>query len=210
MRIGFIGAGHIGSTLARRFAEAGHEVLISNSRGPETLSEIAAELGEHGRAVTTMEAASLGDVIIVAVPLHAYRDVPAAPLAGKLVIDANNYYAGRDGHIEELDTDRTTSSELLAERLGGDVRLVKAFNAIEWTRLRDRGREAGDPERLAIPISGDDAEAKRTVAGLIDQIGFDTVDMGSLAAGGRTHQPGMPAYGADLPAEELRSHAAAG
>jgi 8-hydroxy-5-deazaflavin:NADPH oxidoreductase len=191
MRIGIIGAGHIGGTLARHFVSAGHEVAVSNSRGPETLADLVTELGGRARAMTAQDAASFGDVVVVSVPFGRYRELPTKGLAGKVVIDTNNYYPGRDGHFPELDTDRTTSSELLQAHLPG-ARVVKAFNAIYWQNLRDLGRPSGDPQRLGIPISGDDAAAKRDVAELIDQIGFDTVDAGTLAEGGRKHQPGTP------------------
>lgn len=204
MRIGIIGAGHIGGTLARAFVRAGHEVAISNSRGPETLKELVGELGERARAMTTAEAAAFGEVVVVSIPFGRYREVPAKELAGKIVIDTNNYYPQRDGHFEELDTDRTTSSEMFQAHLPG-ARVVKAFNAIRWDRLRDHARPPGAPDRLGIPISGDDPEAKRTVATLIDQIGFDAVDAGSLAEGGRRHQPGTPVYVADLTGAELQT-----
>jgi predicted dinucleotide-binding enzyme len=146
-------------------------------------------------------------VIVVAIPMGRYREVPTDAVADKVVIDANNYYPQRDGHFEELDSDRTTSSELLQAHLLS-AHVVKAFNAIQWMRLRDDGRPAGDPERLAIPLSGDDAEAKRTVAGLIDQLGFDPVDAGTLAEGGRKHQTGAPAYTPGVPTAELRARLA--
>jgi 8-hydroxy-5-deazaflavin:NADPH oxidoreductase len=204
MQIGLIGAGHIGGTLAGLFVKAGHEVAISNSRSPDTLRPLVAELGEHAHAMTAAEAARFGDIVVVSVPFGHYRDVPTDGTRGKVVIDTNNYYPQRDGHFEELDTDRTTSSELLQAHLPG-ARVVKAFNSINWNVLRDMGRAAGAPDRLAIPISGDDQDAKNTVAKLIDQIGFDAVDAGSLAEGGRKHQPGTPVYTARLTSKELRS-----
>ncbi len=204
MRIGIIGVGHIGGTLARHFVEAGHEVAISNSRGPATLTGLVKELGAHAQAVTSAEATRFGEVVVVSVPFGRYRELPSDGVAGKVVIDTNNYYPQRDGHFEELDSDRITSSELLQAHLPG-ARVVKAFNAIVWTRLRDDGRPTGDSERIGIPISGDDAEAKRTVAELIDQIGFDAVDAGTLAEGGRKHQPGSPAYTQGLHTGELRA-----
>ncbi len=209
MRIGIIGAGNIGGTLARHFARCGHEVAVSNSRGPETLQDLAAELGETARAVTPEEAVELGEVIVVSIPLGRYRELPVEGAAGKVVIDTNNYYPQRDGHIKELDSRSTTSSELLQAHMKG-ARVVKAFNAIYWIRLRDSGRPQGDVERIGIPISGDDAQAKRMVARLIDQIGFDPVDAGSLAEGGRKHQPGSDVYTADLSAAELRERLGAG
>jgi len=208
MRIGMIGAGHIGGTLARHFVELGHEVAVSNSRGPETLACLVEELGGGAQAMTVAEAARFGEVVVVSVPFSRYRELPSESVAGKVVIDTNNYYSQRDGHFEELDSDRTTSSELLQAHLSG-ARVVKAFNAIVWTRLRDDSRSTGDGERVGIPISGDDEEAKRTVAELIDQIGFDALDAGKLAEGGRKHQPGSPAYTEGVPTEELRIRLAA-
>ncbi len=204
MRIGFIGAGNIGGTLAERFAAAGHEVALSNSRGPETLADLVAGIGERARAVTREEAAELGEVVVVTIPLKAYRDVPAGPLAGKVVIDTNNYYPGRDGNFEQLDRDETTSSEMLAEHLS-ESRVVKAFNAILARNIRDLARADGEG-RIAIPIAGDDEAAKTTVAALVDEIGFEAVDMGALAAG-RAFQPDTPPYGVPLTADELRQYA---
>jgi predicted dinucleotide-binding enzyme len=205
MKIGIIGAGRIGGTLAGHFLRVGHEVAVSNSRGPDTLQDLIGENGERARAMTAEDAARFGDVVVVSVPFGRYRELPTDGLAGKVVIDTNNYYPGRDGRFEELDRDRTTSSELLQAHLSG-ARVVKAFNAISWGRLRDLTRPSGDPRRIGIPISGDDQEAKRTVADLIDQIGFDAVDAGTLAEGGRKHQPGSPVSTADLSTEKLRAH----
>ena len=204
MRIGIIGAGHIGGTLARHFVDAGHEVALSNSRGPETLANQVEELGGRAQAMTAAEAAWFGEVIVVSVPFGRYRELPTDGVANKVVIDTDNYYPQRDGQFEELDSDRTTSSDLLQAHLAGS-RVVKAFNAILWTRLRDDGRPAGDGERVGIPISGDDEQAKQTAAELIDQIGFDLVDAGTLAEGGRKHQPGTAAYTEGLPTGELRT-----
>jgi hypothetical protein len=203
MRIGMIGAGNIGSTLARHFVRVGHEVAISNSRGPETLAALVIELGGGAQAVTAAEAARFGELAVVSVPFGKYRTVPVDGLTGKVVIDTNNYYPNRDGRFVELDENRTTSSEMLAAHLPG-ARIVKAFNAIRWEHLRDGALPPGSPGRIAIPISGDDEEAKRFVAGLVDEIGFDAVDLGSLAVGGRKHQPGERLYTADIPAEEMR------
>lgn len=204
MRIGLIGAGRIGGTLAAHFTHAGHDVAISNSRRPETLQELVAELGDRAKAMTAEEAAAFGDLLMVSVPFGRYPELPTEGVAGKVVIDTNNYYPQRDGQFEELDSDRTTSSELLQAHLSG-ARVVKAFNSIYADTLRNKGRASGDPERIAIPISGDDEEAKRTVAELVDQIGFDAVDAGPLAEGGRRHQPGTPVYTAELSAYELRT-----
>jgi predicted dinucleotide-binding enzyme len=204
MKIGIIGSGHIGGALAQLFAGAGHQVAISNSRGPETLQALLAQLGENARAVTAEEAAEFGEVVVVSIPFGRYRQLPATALAGKIVIDTNNYYPARDGHFEELDKDRTTGSELQQQYLAG-ARAVKAFNAIQWQSLAERGRPARDPKRIAIPIAGDDPEAKRVVADLIEQIGFDAVDAGNLGQGGRRFQVGSTLYGQLHTAEELKS-----
>lgn len=201
--IGIAGAGHIGGTLARRFAGVGHEVLLANSRGPATLAELVVELGAGVTAVTVAEALRGGEVAVVSIPLGRIGELPADGVAGKVVIDTNNYYPQRDGQIAALDDGSASSSELLARQLPG-ARVVKAFNAIYWQNLRDRGRPPGSPDRLAIPVSGDDPSAKEVVAALIDEIGFDAVDAGPLDAGGRRHQPGTPPYGAELSAAELR------
>jgi 8-hydroxy-5-deazaflavin:NADPH oxidoreductase len=189
MRIGIIGAGNIGHALAVRFAAAGHQVMLSNSRGPDTLADLVASIQGDVRAGTVAEAARFGEVVAVAIPLRAIRDLPPGPFAGKLVVDANNYYPQRDGHIPELDADQTTSSELLASLLPGAT-VVKAFNRVYFQRLLDDShpeRPAG--ERLAVPVAGDDEDAKRTVIDLVDQIGFTGVDAGTLADGRRL-QPG--------------------
>ena len=204
MRIGIIGAGKIGGTLAGLFAKAGHDVAISNSRGADTLADLVEEIDHGAQAMTAQDAAAFGDVVVVSIPLRAYRDVPVRETVGKIVVDTNNYYPSRDGQIPELDDDRTTSTELLQAHLP-DARVVKAFNAIMWKHLGNDGRPAGDPERLGIPISGDDEDAKRTVSELIDQIGFDPIDAGTLADGGRRHQPGAPGYTMGTPTPELRS-----
>jgi predicted dinucleotide-binding enzyme len=203
MRIGIIGAGHIGRTLAVHFVRAGHEVVLSNSRAPETLQELVAGLGDRASAATASEAAKAGEIVVVSVPFGRYRELPSEGAQGKVVVDTNNYYAQRDGHFEELDDGRTTSSELLQTHL--EARVVKAFNSINWTHLRDYARPAGDPQRIGLPISGDDPEAKGVVGALVDEIGFDPVDAGPLGAGGRKHEPGTAIYGADLTAAELRA-----
>ncbi|MFN2451166.1 MAG: NADPH-dependent F420 reductase [Candidatus Dormibacteria bacterium] len=202
MRIGIIGSGHIGGSLATLLTRAGHDVWLANSRGPASLAGTVAELGEHAHAATAEEAATEGEVVIVSIPLHSYREVPVAPLTGKVVIDTNNYYPERDGAIPELDAGTTTSSELLATHLG-DARVVKAFNTIYFVQLREQGKPGGTEGRRALPIAGDDGEAKRVVSQLLDEIGFDAVDVGSLAEG-RRQQPGTPVYNTPQTAVELR------
>ena len=160
--IGLIGAGHIGSQVARLAATHGYNVVISNSRGPETLSTLVAELGPNARAGTAVEAAEAGDIVVVTVPLKNYRAVPVAPLAGKIVIDTNNYYPERDGHIRELDNESTTTAELLQAHLPTS-KVVKAFNHIYAAELTTHGQPAGSKNRRALVIAGDDQAAKATV-----------------------------------------------
>jgi 8-hydroxy-5-deazaflavin:NADPH oxidoreductase len=182
--IGFIGAGNIGSTLARLFLATGRDVVLSNSRGPETLADLVAELGPRARAATPAEAGAAGDVVVVTVPLKAYPDLPVEPLAGKTVIDTNNYYPDRDGRIGALDDESTTTSELVQAHLRG-AHVVKAFNNIFFGHLAAEGRPAGTPGRRALAVAGDDAAAKGVVTALIDELGFDVVDAGQLAEGWR-------------------------
>lgn len=191
--IGLIGSGHIGSALARLAVAAGHEVVLSNSRGPETLSDLVAELGPLARAATAQEAAAAGEIVVVTVPFNAYRQVPVEPLRGKVVIDTNNYYPERDGQVAELDNESTTVSELLQQHLP-ESHVVKAFNNINFAHLAELPRPAGSPERSAIPIAGDDAAAKEQVTAFIDSIGYDVVDAGPLAEGWR-YQRDTAAYG---------------
>ncbi len=207
MRIGLIGAGNIGSTLATLAVAHGHEVVLSNSRGPQTLAGLVADLGDRASAGTAAQAAATGDVVVVTIPLKSYRQVPVAELDGKVVIDTNNYYPERDGRIPELDDGSTTSSELLAGHLPG-ARVVKAFNSIYFKDLGSQGQPAGTPGRRALPIAGDDAAAKSAVTELTDQFGFDVVDAGPLAEG-RRFQPGAAAYNRRLDAAELRAALAA-
>jgi 8-hydroxy-5-deazaflavin:NADPH oxidoreductase len=201
--IGLIGAGKIGGTLAGHFTRLGYRVAISNSRGPETLKDLQNQLGTHARALSVADTAEYGDIMIVSIPMKNYRDVPRAGLEGKVVIDANNYYPQRDGHIPELDDDSMTSSELLAGHLPSS-HVVKAFNAIRSQHLIELVTPPGDPNRIAIPIAGDNAAAKLTVSQLIDEIGFDAVDTGGLDSS-RLFQPGAVLYGADTTAEKLRA-----
>lgn len=193
MRIGIIGSGNIGAAAARVFVNAGHEVAIANSRGPETLTEVTKELGDSAQAATPEEAASFGELLLVAIPFGRYRELPSPP-AGTIVIDANNYYPGRDGNFAELDDDSTTSSELLAAHLP-EARVVKAFNTLYWKVLRDRGNPDAGDRRLVLFVAGDDDEAKARVSTLIEEIGFAPVDSGDLAEGGRRQQPGSPVSG---------------
>jgi 8-hydroxy-5-deazaflavin:NADPH oxidoreductase len=205
--LGLIGAGHIGSQVARLAIASGYDVVISNSRGPSTLTALVAELGPRARAATVLDAAKAGDVVVVSVPLKNYRSVPVEPLAGKIVIDTNNYYPERDGHIPELDDESTTTAELLQAHLPTS-KVVKAFNHIYAADLTAHGQPAGTPNRRALVIAGDDASAKTTVTGLLDQFGFDTVDAGPLKEGWRI-QRDTPGYGPRRTAEELKNDLAA-
>ncbi|HEY3407737.1 MAG TPA: NADPH-dependent F420 reductase [Propionicimonas sp.] len=205
--IGFIGSGKIGSQLARLAVAQGHDVVLSNSRGPETLADLVAELGPHARAATPVEAASAADIAVVTIPLRAIETVPVAPLAGKIVIDTNNYYPVRDGQIAELDSEETTVSELLQRHLPTS-KVVKAFNHIMYSQLTTDGRPAGTPGRRALVIAGDDADALTRVAGLIDSFGFDVVELSPLAEGWRI-QKDTPAYGTKETAETMPAALAA-
>jgi len=205
--IGFIGAGHIGSQVARLAVSHGYDVVVSNSRGPATLSGLVTELGPRARAATADEAAKAGDIVVVTIPLKNYRQVPVAPLAGKVVIDTNNYYPQRDGHIRELDDESTTVSELLQAHLPSS-KVVKAFNHIQAAQLTTDGQPAGTKNRRALVVAGDDAGAKATVTHLLDQFGFDVVDAGPLKEGWRI-QRDTPGYGPRRNADELRRDLAA-
>jgi 8-hydroxy-5-deazaflavin:NADPH oxidoreductase len=203
MKIGIIGAGKVGGTLTRLFAAAGHEVFVANSRGPETLAALEAQTG--ATAVTVEEAARSGEVVVVALPLRSvpelpkglFADVPASVVA----IDTGNYYPERDGQIREIDAGMT-SSRWVSEQLGRPV--VKAFNSFRSLDMPGRAKPAGAPGRIALPVAGDDANAKAIVIRLVDQIGFDPVDAGTLDESWR-QEPGSPAYGAELDATGLRS-----
>jgi predicted dinucleotide-binding enzyme len=197
--IGLIGSGHIGGTVARLAVDAGHDVVLSNSRGPETLAELAAGLGPHARTGTTADAAA-SDLVVLTIPLKAVTDVPAGLLDGKVVIDTSNYYPQRDGQISALDDQSVTTSELVASALPG-ARLVKGFNNINYVHLAALPQPSGSPERTALPIAGDDAEAKQQVSELLDSLGYDAHDTGSLADSWR-FDVGTPAYGAPYNADE--------
>jgi predicted dinucleotide-binding enzyme len=191
--VGLIGSGMIGSTVARLSVAAGHPVVLSNSRGPETLQDLADELGPLARAGTGAQAAAAGEIVVVAIPLKAYRSVPAEPLAGKVVIDTTNYYPQRDGQITDLDDGLVTSSELLRRHLPAAA-VVKAFNNIFFKHLQSLARPSGAADRTFLPIAGDDPDAKSAVTAFLDSIGYGAVDAGPLAEGWR-QQPGTPAYG---------------
>src|SRR6476660_3737705 len=205
--IGFIGAGHIGSQVARLAVSRGYPVVMSNSRGPGTLATLVAELGSEARAATSLDAATAGEIVVVSIPLKNYREVPVAPLVGKIVIDTSNYYPQRDGHIAELDNESTTTAELLQAHLATS-KVVKAFNHIYAADLTTHGQPAGSANRRALAIAGNDAAAKAVVTKLLDDFGFDTVDAGPLREGWRI-QRDTPGYGPRRTAEVLRKDLAA-
>jgi len=190
--IGFIGSGNIGSTLARLALAGGHEVVLSNRRGPDSLAPLVAELGDGARADTVEGAARAGDLVVVTVPLHAVPDLSAELFAGKIVIDTNNYYPDRDGRIPELDDDTLTTSEWVQRHLPG-ARIVKAFNNIIARHLGALARPAGAADRSTLLIAGDDAEAKTEAIAFIESLGYDALDTGALAES-RRFQRDTPAY----------------
>jgi predicted dinucleotide-binding enzyme len=204
MKIGIIGAGHIGGTLTRRLTELGHDVTVANSRGPDTLQNLAAETG--ARAASVEEAAKDKEVVIVTIPEKA---VPALPKGlfgtNTVVVDTGNYYPRRDGRIAEIETG-TAESRWVAKQIGRPV--VKAFNTILASHLLELGRPRGERERIALPVAGDDPNAKAVVSRLIDELGFDPVDAGGLDDSWR-QQPGTPIYAADLDAEAAKRALAA-
>jgi predicted dinucleotide-binding enzyme len=203
MEIGIIGAGNIGGTLARRLTTLGHNVSVANSRGPQTLARLATETG--AKAVTVADAPRGADLVIVTIPEKNIPSLPTSLFAGiptsTVVIDTGNYYPQqRDGRIDEIEAG-TTESRWVEQRLRRPV--VKAFNNIYAHHIRDLGKPAGTPGRIALPIAGDDATAKGIVLRLIDELGFDGVDAGGLDDSWR-QQPGTPVYGADLDAAGVR------
>lgn len=190
--IGIIGSGRIGGTVARLVVAAGQSVVVSNSRGPQTLTDLVGELGPNARAATPAEAARVGDLVVVSLPLRAYPELPAEQLAGKTVIDTGNYNPERDGQIAELLTGSITSSELLQKQLAGSS-VVKLFNNIFFKTLATLPRPAGAPDRTALPIAGDRTGAKAEITSFLDAIGYDAVDAGPLSEGWRW-QPHTPAH----------------
>jgi predicted dinucleotide-binding enzyme len=202
MKIGIIGAGHIGGTLTRRFAALGHDVSVANSRGPETLADLAAESGAH--AVSVQEAARGKDVVVVTIPEKNIPTLPKHLFEGAgddtVVVDTGNYYPQRDGRIDAIEKG-TTESRWVSQQLGHPV--VKAFNNIYAQHLMDHGRPAGEAGRIALPVAGDDPAAKAVVMRLVEELGFDAVDAGSLDESWR-QQPGTPVYATDLDAEGVR------
>jgi len=199
--IGFIGAGRIGSNVARAAITAGYDVVLSNSRGPETLAELIEELGPKASAATSAEAAERGDFVVVTVPFHSALEVPAAPLAGKVVIDTNNYYFERDGHIAEIDDHEITPTGVLQRHLVG-ARVAKGFNHIQSDQILSDAKPAGTPDRRALATASDYPEAIELVTGFFDEIGFDTVVIGPLSESWRIDRD-QPGYGGQFTASAL-------
>jgi 8-hydroxy-5-deazaflavin:NADPH oxidoreductase len=203
MEIGIIGAGFIGGTLTRRLTELGHTVRVANSRDPQTLSDLAGETG--ARAVWANEAATDADLVIVSIPQKSVVDLAAGIVstakAGAPVIETNNYYPQRDGYIAEIEAG-TPESVWVSQHLGAPV--FKVFNGIFWKHLLENGLPSGTAGRIALPVAGDDPEAKKVVLALVDELGFDPVDAGALAESWR-QQPGTPVYGADLDAAGVQA-----
>lgn len=204
--LGIIGAGHIGSQVARVAVAAGYDVVIANSRGPETLAALVEELGPKAKAATAVEAGEAGDVVVVTVPLRAIDQVPVEPLAGKIVLDTNNYYFERDGHIDALDNGETTTSEIVQAHLPTS-RIAKAFNHIYARDITADAAPAGTPNRRALATAGDDADAIEFITRFYDEVGFDTVNVGPLSESWRVERD-RPAYVVRQNAEELTANLA--
>ena len=203
---GIIGAGHIGSQIARAVLALGHDVIIANSREPETLAALVDELGPHARAATAEDAARAAEVAVVTVPLRAIATIPVEPLAGKIVLDTNNYYWERDGHIAALDRGETTTSELLQQHLPA-AKVVKAFNHIRASQITTDGSPSGTPNRRALATSSNHPEAAQFVTELYDALGFDAVDVSPLGESWRVERD-RPAYVVRQNREELRANLA--
>jgi predicted dinucleotide-binding enzyme len=206
--IALIGSGNIGQAIAKQAIAHGYTVVLSNSRGPETLADLVAELGPQASAATAADAAAAGDMAVVTVPFKNYLDVPVEPLAGKVVIDTNNYYFERDGHYSDLDNGDATVSGLLAAHLPTS-KVVKAFNMIQALAIGTDAKPETDIGRRALPIAGDDTDAKKRVTALIEEFGFDVVDVGPLVEGRRFDRD-KPAYGPSFTAAELTTALSAG
>lgn len=205
MKIGIVGAGYVGRTVGGLAVKAGHAVMLSNSRGPETMFSLRHGVGAE--VGTVAEAIAFGEIVVLAVPFLAYRTLAPAAIGTRIVIDTDNYYPARDGAVPELDRGETTTSEMLARHLP-QARIVKAFNAIPMNDLAADGRPAGSPGRRALPFAGDDTAAKAVAAELYEAFGFDAVDVGPLSEGWRFER-GRPAYCVPMDRAELERTLAA-
>ena len=203
MKIGIIGAGMIGGTLARRLAQLGHQIAIANSRGPETLRDLASEVG--ATAVTARDTARSGDVVVITIPERAVPDLPRDLFAGVpadvVVIDTGNYYPTRDGRIPAIEQGQPESA-WVAGQIGRPV--IKAFNNIYAKSLLENGRPKGAPDRIALPVAGDPFEGRATVMRLVDELGFDPIDAGGIEESWR-QQPGTPSYTRDNNVTQLKT-----
>jgi predicted dinucleotide-binding enzyme len=190
--IGILGSGHVGSNLAKAAITHGYDVVLSNTQGPDSLAGLIKELGPQASAAGPAEAAAAGDFAIVAIPLATIGQVPVEPLAGKVVIATINYFPQRSGHVPEIDDGTTTAPGLLQARLPAS-RVVRAFSMINAEEMSGDGHPPGDPRRRALALAGDDPAAKQLVAGLYEEFGFDTVDIGGLDESWRV-DAGQPAF----------------
>jgi 8-hydroxy-5-deazaflavin:NADPH oxidoreductase len=204
--IGIIGSGHVGSNLAKAAIAQGYDVILSNSQGPDSLTSLVAELGPGARAATPEEAAAACDFAIVAIPITTVSQVPAEPLAGKLVIATINYFPQRDGHIAEIDDGTTTAPGILQAHLPTS-KVVRAFSMVDAADMSGDGHPKGDPKRRALALAGDDPAAKRIVARLYEECGFDALDLGGLDESWRV-DPGQPAFVTRQTLAELKANVA--
>jgi 8-hydroxy-5-deazaflavin:NADPH oxidoreductase len=204
--IGFIGTGHVGAQIARAVAAVGYDVIVSNARGPASLEPLVGEFGGRASAATVDEASSAAGLVVVAIPIGAFASVPVAPLAGKTVIVTSNYNRDREGVVPALDNGQTTVPGLLQAHLPG-AHVVRAFSHIDSAEITTDGRSAGTPHRRALAIAGDDPAAKKQVAAIYDEVGFDTLDLGVLDEAWRVDR-GQPAFIAHLDLPELIAYAA--
>jgi 8-hydroxy-5-deazaflavin:NADPH oxidoreductase len=204
--IGIIGSGHVGSNLAKAGIAHGYDIVLSNSQGPQSLAGLVSGLGPHARAATPEQAAAAGDFAIVAIPLTAIDQVPAVPLAGKVVIATINYFPSRLGHIAEIDNGTTTAPGLLQVHLPAS-RVVRAFSMINAAEMSADSHPEGDPKRRALALAGDDPTAKQLVARLYNEFGFDAVDIGGLAESWRV-DAGQPAFVTRQNRAELKANVA--
>jgi 8-hydroxy-5-deazaflavin:NADPH oxidoreductase len=204
--IGIIGSGHVGSNLAKAASAHSYDVVLSNTQGPDSLADLVKDLGPHARAATPDEAAAAGDFAIVAIPITTVGQVPVEPLAGKVVIATINYFPQRDGHIPEIDTGTTTVPGILQAHLPAS-KVVRAFSMLDAADMSGDGHPKGDPKRRALALAGDDPAAKHLVAGLYDEFGFDTVDLGGLDESWRV-DAGQPAFVTRQNVAELKANIA--